>query len=145
MSVSTTVSQPVGGSFTGYMSFSSPPLTLNNYGSNTANYQTPIASGFNFMLPLATVAQFNNQALNFQAANTNQGFGFLNNVISNSNGLLNNALNINTQLNNAAMPMLNNYLQTMGQVQIINAQSAANSASNSGGLFGGGGFLGLGL
>lgn len=145
MTVTTTVSQPAGGNFGGFMSFSSPPLVLNTSGANSVNYQAPVASGFNFMLPLATVASFNQQALNFQASNTNQGFGFLNNVMGGSANIINNALNSNFQLNAAAQPILSNYLQTMGQVQMINAQSGAQSAANSGGLFGGGGFLGTGL
>ena len=128
----------------GFMSFSSAPLVLGGSGQTPSGSQ-PVASGFNFMLPLATVAAFNNQAMNFQSANLSSVQGFLGNVINQSNAFGQSAFSQNVALNNSAQFTIGNYLNQLGQANLINAQANANQANNSGGLFGGGGFLGLGF
>lgn len=127
----------------GFMSFSSPPLVLGQAGQTASGFQ-PVSSGFNFMLPMATIAAFNNQAMSFQAGQSNNALNFLNNISAGAAAFGQNALNQNVGLNNSAQASLSSYLNNLGQVSLINAQTGAYQAGHPGGLFGGGGFLGLG-
>ena len=128
----------------GFMSFSSAPLVLGGMGQTPGGSQ-PVASGFNFMLPLATVAAFNNQAMGFQSQNVQNVGGWLSNIIGQSNAFGQAAYSQNVALNNSAQFDISNYLNQLGQSNQITANASANQAANSGGLFGGGGFLGLGF
>lgn len=66
--------------YAGGLSFSTPALQLGATNGATIN------SGFNFDLPLATVAAFQNRALNFSAKNTSNARGFLSGVLGNTQG-----------------------------------------------------------
>ncbi len=65
-----------GGSLQGGISYTAPQI---NFGT-----QQSINGGFNFDLPLATVAAFTNTALNFSANNSQNALGFLQGVLGTS-------------------------------------------------------------
>lgn len=78
-------------------------LSIPQFGNTNAQ----VNSGFNFDLPLSTVAAFQNSALSFFQNNTAQSQGFLGGVINQVGGQVNSA-------NQAAITYQNNALNLFG-------------------------------
>lgn len=79
--------------YKGGLTFNAPLFSLGGF-SGALN------SGLSFDLPLATIAAFNNQALNFTTTGASNRFGFLKNVIGSTESGVQNSLNYNSQLYN---------------------------------------------
>lgn len=130
--------------------------TSSNQFSGGLSYQAPIfqlgmssgtvGGGFNFDLPLATIAAFNNQALNFLSQNTANNQGFLSGVINSQsnqvNSLANQSFNFSNTIAQLAATLNQRTTEALGQISANNvaiaaAQSQANAqiAANSGGGF----------
>lgn len=117
-----------GNQYAGGLSFSSPAFVLG------APNGTVINGGFNFDLPLATIAAFNNQALSFTQANTKAAFGFTKGAISQATSGVN-------QTVAGAQNFINNSLGTLSYINEFNQSSLnfrsaiAPKASSGGGCF----------
>lgn len=90
--------------YSGGISYSAPQLVL------SAGQGTAINGGFNFDLPLSTVAAFQNNALNFLAKNNTTNQGFL-------TGIINTAQTQVGQSNGAALAAVNTANTTLASLQ----------------------------
>ncbi len=134
-----------GSPFAGSITYTTPALNpaaaLGGYGGSYGGG----GGGLSFSLPLAALASFNNQALGFSQNANNNALGFVQQNLSQGLQSSNYGFSQNQAFLNNQLPIFSNFLQGQNAIAMQNAQTAQMQASNSGGLFGGGGFLGLGL
>lgn len=114
----------------------------NNQFSGSLSYQAPVFSmgeqsgtvggGFNLDLPLATIAAFNSQALNFLSSTTQNNQGFLGGVISQQsnqiNSLSNSSMDFSKQMANLASIINQRTTATLGNISANNVAIAAAQA-----------------
>jgi hypothetical protein len=125
----------------GSISFANTPLVLNSAGQNANTGMQPVAGGFNFMLPLSAANTINRQAMQFTSNALNNQTSFVGQQLAMQQQGVNNSMMGNQALGFQSANIINSYLQNMASVM----QNSNNNIGNTGGLFGGGGFLGLGL
>lgn len=102
--------------YTGGISFSSTALQLG------AQNGAQVNGGFNFDLPLATVAAFTNNALSFSAKNSRQAQSFLGGVIGSTQSAV-------SDTNQQALDFMNSGVGTLSAMNMFNQASATNRAA----------------